>query len=121
VVEAAESSLRYNTTFSYRRNSASGCFLVQSGVGAVMVIIEDVPGEKSFQVVLVQSDDMIEEIPTIASDPALSNAVLPGTLDRGFYARHVHRTNRNGRFQPVLLVVIEEEELGRGLIRKSFS
>ena len=60
VVQAAESSVRNNTTPSYRTNSTALCFLVQSEVGAVIVIVADVAGKKSLQVVLVQSDDMVE-------------------------------------------------------------
>jgi hypothetical protein len=113
--------VRNNTTPNCRTNSAAWRFLVQSEVGAVIVIIADVLGEKSLQVVLVQSDDVVEEIPPTAFDPALGNAVLPRTLDGGSHARHVHGTNRSGNYQPVLLVMIEEEELGSGLIGKSFS
>jgi hypothetical protein len=60
VVQAAESRVRNNTTPSCRTNSTAWCFLVQSEVGAVIVIIADVVGKKSLQVALVQSDDMVK-------------------------------------------------------------
>jgi uncharacterized membrane protein len=60
VVQATESSVRNNTIPSCRTNSAARCFLIQSEVGAVLVIIADVLGKKSLQVVLVQSDHMVE-------------------------------------------------------------
>jgi hypothetical protein len=119
-MQATESSVRNNTTPSRRTNSASRCFLAQSEVGAVIVIIADVLGKQSLQVVLVQSNDMVEEVPPTASDPALCNAILPRALEGGLDARHVHGTNGRGNFQPELLVMIEKEELGGGLIWKSF-
>jgi hypothetical protein len=75
VMQAAESRVRNNTTPSCRADSATRCFLIQSEVGAVLVIIADVLGKKSLQVVLVQSDNVVEHIPAAASDPALGNPV----------------------------------------------
>ena len=60
MVQAAESRVRNNRTPSCRTNSTAWCFLVQSEVGAVIVIIADVLGEKPLEVALVQSDDMVE-------------------------------------------------------------
>ena len=60
VMQASESSVRNNTAPSGRTNSAARCFLAQSEVGAVIVIVADVAGKKSLQVVLVQSDDKAE-------------------------------------------------------------
>ncbi len=60
VMQAAESSVRNNRTPSGRTNSAARFFLALSEVGAVIVIVADVLGKKSLQVVLVQSDDMVE-------------------------------------------------------------
>ena len=60
MVQAAESRVRNNTTLRCRRSSAVRRFLVQSEVSAVLVIIAEVLGEKPLQVVLIQSDDMVE-------------------------------------------------------------
>jgi hypothetical protein len=90
-------------------------------VGAVVVVIANVIAKKSLQMGLVQSDDVVEDIAAAASDPALGNPVLPRAADRGLHALHVHGSNGSGNFQPVLLVVIKEEESGSGLIRESLS
>jgi hypothetical protein len=58
-MQAAESRVRNNTTPSCRADSATRCFLIQSEVGAVLVIIADVLGKKSLQMVLVQSDNVV--------------------------------------------------------------
>jgi len=86
-----------------------------------LVIIADVLGKKSLQMVLVQSDNMVEHIAAAASDPALGNAVLPRALEGSSHARHVHGSNSSGNLQPKLLVVIKEEESGSGLIREGLS
>jgi hypothetical protein len=85
-------------------------------MGAVVVVIANVIAKKSLQMVLVQSDDVGEHIAAAASDPALGNPVLPRAVDRGLQALRVHGTNGSRNFQPILLVVIKEEESGSGLI-----
>jgi hypothetical protein len=47
-------------------------------VGAVVVVIANVIVKKSLEMVLVQSDDVVEHIAAAASDPALGNAVGSG-------------------------------------------
>ena len=85
-------------------------------MGAIVVVIANVIAKKSLQMVLVQSDDVGEHIAAAASDPALGNPVLPRAVDRGLHALRVHGTNGSRNFQPILLVVIKEEESGSGLI-----
>ena len=85
------------------------------------MVITNVIAKKSLQMVLVQSDDVVEEIAAAASDPALGNPVLPRAVDRGLHASHVHGSNGSGHLQPVLLVVIKEEESGSGLIGKGLT
>ena len=80
------------------------------------MVIANVIAKESLQMVLVQSDNVVEHIAAAASDPALSNAVLPRAVDRGLHALRVHGTNGSRNFQPILLVVIKEEESGSGLI-----
>ena len=85
------------------------------------MVIANVVSKKSLQMALVESDDVVEQISTAASHPALSDSVLPGTLNGGPYTADRHRADRSGDFQSVLRVVIEEEELGSGLIGKCFA
>ena len=83
-----------------------------------MVIIADVLRKKSLQMVLVQSDNVVEHIAAAAFDPALGNAVLPRALEGGSHVRHVHGLNGSRNLEPVLLVVIKEKVPGSGLIRE---
>jgi hypothetical protein len=66
--------------------------------------------KKSLEMGLVQSDEVVEDIAAVASDPALGNAVLPWAVDRGLQARPVHGSECSGNFQAVLLVALKEEE-----------
>jgi hypothetical protein len=56
-----------------------------------------------------------------ASHPALGDSILPGTLNGGPHTGDLHRADRSGYFQSVLLVVIEKEELGNGVVRKGLA
>jgi hypothetical protein len=85
-------------------------------VGAVVAVIANVIAKKSLEMVLVQSDYVVEQIAAAASDPALGNPVLPRAVDRGLRTLPVHGWDGSRNFQPVLLVVIKEEEFGGGLI-----
>lgn len=84
------------------------------------MVVANVVSKKSLQMALVESDDVVEQIATAASHPALSDSVLPGTSNGGPHPGDRDRTDRSGDFQSVLRVVIEEEELGSGVIGKCF-
>src|SRR5271157_2774446 len=49
----------------------------------VFVVIPDVFFQQSSQVSLVQNDHMVKQLPTHTPNPALGDAVLPGTSKRG--------------------------------------
>ena len=68
----------------------------------------------------VQRDDVVEQVAAAASYPTLGDSVLPGALDRGLHASNSHGANGGGNFQPVFLVMIEEQELGSGLVGECF-
>ena len=76
---------------------------------AIVVIVANVIA-KSLQVLLVHSDDVIEQITTAAFHRALGHSVLPWTPDRGSHAGDPQRAKGSKYFQSVSLVVIEEQE-----------
>jgi hypothetical protein len=65
-------------------------------------------------------DDVIEHVAAAASYPTLGDSVLSWALDRGLHASNSHGANWGRNRQPVFLVVIEEQELGSGLIGECF-
>lgn len=60
---------------------AGGCALCQSEVRPVVMIVSDVLLHESFQMALVEHDDMVEEIAAASANPAFGHAVLPGTAN----------------------------------------
>jgi hypothetical protein len=87
----------------------------------VFVVIADIIEEDSFEVALVQGDDMVKQVTPAGTHPALGNAVLPGALQGGLNASDFHRLNGYGYVEPVLPIVIKYEKLGCGLEGKCFS
>src|SRR4029077_4297174 len=57
------------------------CGQSEAEMGAVVVIIRRVRGEKSLEVAPLQGDDVVEQIAPAAAYPAFRNTVLPGALD----------------------------------------
>ena len=66
-----------------RRNSTSGRVLPQSKMSPVFVVIADIVSQQPSQVSLVQNDHVVKQVPTHTPDPALGDAVLPGTSKSG--------------------------------------
>ena len=61
---------------------------------------------------------MMQQFAAAAVDPALGHTILPGTADRRPHRPEAHPANRDGNFGAVLCVVIEEQKLGCGFVRK---
>ena len=70
---------------------------------------------------LVQSNDVVEQIPSAAADPALSNTVLPRAPDGSLRGDDLHGSNRSWNFPSILRIVIKDEELGGRLIGEGLS
>ena len=49
---------------------------------AVFVVVADVFGEQPFQMTFIDRDDMVQQVPTATSHPALRDAVLPWAFKR---------------------------------------
>jgi hypothetical protein len=58
--------------------------------------------------VLVQSNDVVEHIPSAAADPALSNTVLPLALDGSLRGDDLHGSNQGWNFSITLSQVARE-------------
>ena len=50
---------------------------------SVVVVVTDVLLRQAFQMLLVQNDHMVKQVPAAATHPTLGNAVLPWTLEAG--------------------------------------
>ena len=121
MVQPTQASPRNHLTTTDRPGPIPRCCFTQPEVRAVVVVVREVIGEESFQVSLVQRNGLVEQFVSAASHPALRDSVLPGTLNRGLYAGDLHGSNRSRNVQPILCVVVKDEEFGRGLIGKGFA
>jgi|SRR5437899_2990882 len=81
MVESAYASPGDHLPAPYSVSPIPWCLLIQSEMGAVVVVITDVLGEKSLQMPLIQRNDLVEQFAPAASDPALRNTILPRALD----------------------------------------
>ena len=121
MVQPTQASPRDDLTRACRTSPARRCLLLKPEVRSVVMIIGHVFKEESLQMVLVQSNDVVEHIPSAAADPALSNTVLPRAPDGSLRGDDLHGSNRGWNFQSILCIVIKDEELGGRLIREGFS
>src|SRR5215469_10025967 len=71
----------------------------------VLVVIANVLEEKSLQLPFAHSNDMIQQLPPTAFDPALRHPVLPWTLERG-----LGRLNPEGSHGSENLVPVEDQK-----------
>ena len=60
MVQAAYASPGDHLPAPYSVSPTTWCLLIQSEMGAVVVIIREVIGEESFQMLLVQRNDLVE-------------------------------------------------------------
>ena len=113
--------MRKNATRGYGGSSAARRCLPESKVRAVLVVVADILGEESLQMVFIEHDDVIQQITTTAAYPAFCNSILPRTPDRSANTLDSHRPNRCRDLDSILGVPIENKKLRSGLIRKGFS
>ena len=77
---------------------------------AVIVVIANVVEEKSLQMPFVHSNDMIQQLPPTAFDPALRHPVLPWTLERGLDRLNPEGSHGSGNLHSVLPVPVEDQK-----------
>lgn len=88
MMQPAEPGHRYNLAASY---GIQPCFatgrrsLRQREMRSIFMVVADVLIHQSPQMTLVQHDDMIEQVPTAAADPALCNTILPRAPEAGSF------------------------------------
>jgi len=76
------------------------------------MVVANVVGEKSFQVKLIKSDDMISQVAPTTLDPSLRDAVLPRTPERGSNRPDIQRSNGCGNLDSVLAVTVKDKKPG---------
>jgi hypothetical protein len=77
VVKAADTREPYNSGLRRRRR------ISQLGVDALGVVVGDIVVQQAVQMLLVENDHVIQQLPTGAAHPALCCSILPWTFERG--------------------------------------
>jgi len=69
----------------------------------------------------VDGNHVVQQFATATSYPPFRDTILPRTANRGPYRRDTHGANGDLDFGAVLCVVIEEQKLDGGLVRKGLT
>src|SRR5271170_3641840 len=109
---------RNDVTRSHRASSAPRCFLPESKMRAVVVVVTNVFREQTSEVAFVRRDDVVQQITPAALDPSFRDSILPWTLERSPNTPDSHRPNRGRSFGPELRIAAEDEKPGSRLERK---
>ena len=81
MVQPAQSRLGPDVTGMHGASSAAGCFLPESPMCAIFVVVGNVFGQQPFQVTFIEGNDVVQEVAAATAHPALRNTVLPGTFE----------------------------------------
>ncbi len=63
--------------------SSLGRVFVERIMDTVLVIVTDVVANQPEQMIFIQDNHMVQQLPAAAPDPALRDAILPGTSKAG--------------------------------------
>jgi hypothetical protein len=83
--------------------------LVEPEMGAILMVVTYVFGQKPLQMPPISHDQVVQEVPPTASNPTLCDAVLPRTSERGPNWLTTHCFHRRNHIQPELRIAIENE------------
>src|SRR6516162_9994087 len=87
-----------------RSEFCTPALLAQSKVRAVFVMVGNVFRQQPFQVPLVESNYMVEQLAAAASHPTLGDAILPGTCERSAQGIDVQESNGCPDLCPVFCI-----------------
>ena len=82
MLRSAELLVRKDATTGYGANSAPWRSLPESQMRAVLVVVANLPRERSLQTAFVDCNDVVQEVTTATLDPRLRDAVLPRSFER---------------------------------------
>jgi hypothetical protein len=82
----------------------------------VLVIVGNILVYQAFQMLSIENDYMIEQIPPAATNPALSDAILPRTLKTGAHRLDTEAINGADDFLVKVGGSIEDRIFWRGIV-----
>ena len=108
MVQPADSLLSKDPTRSYRTNPAVRRPLLKSEMLSVLMMVMNVLRE-SLQMAFVQCNDVVQEVSSAASHPALRDAILPGRSEGSSLGNHPRGFHRGDHLEPELLIAIKDQ------------
>ena len=106
-----QSIIGKHPTRGYAASSATRRSLTQSKVRAVLVMVRDVLGKEPLQVLLVESNHMVEQLAAAAPHPTLGHTILPGTFERGPHSVYFQGSNGCRDLRPVFFIPVSKAAL----------
>jgi len=91
-------------------SSATGCFLLQSQMRSVLVVVAEVFRQESVQMSFIDCDHVVQQIPPTAFDPAFGHAILPRTFEGSSHRADARRANGNRNLQAILGVPVKNQK-----------
>src|SRR5215472_14214328 len=104
-----------------QRGRFSTCLFLESTVSAIVVVVIDVTSEQPLQMRFVDGNHVVQQFATATSYQPFRDTILPRTASRGPHHPDTHGANGDRNFGAVLCVVIEEQKLDGGLVRKGLT
>ena len=95
--------------------------LPESTVRAILMVIPDVAGKQPFEMRLVDGDHVIQQLAPTTADKPFGNPILPRATYHGPDGDQIHGASYHWNLGAVLGVMIEDEKLDGGLVRKCLS
>jgi hypothetical protein len=96
------------------------CLFCQAEVSPILVVIVDILGQKSLQMLFIDRDRVIEQIATTAFDPPFGYTILPGALERRSQRLDLQGSPRSRNLDSILAIAIEDQEWRSRLKRERF-
>jgi hypothetical protein len=78
-------------------------------MSSVFLIVADVIGKQPLQMLLVDCDYVIKQVPATALYPAFSNSILPRALVGGLNSADLHRPDGDWNFQAILGITVKDK------------
>ena len=77
MVQPADSLLSKDPTQSYRTSPAVWRPLLKSEMRSVLMMVKNILGKQSLQMAFIQRNNVVQQVSSAASHPALRDAILP--------------------------------------------
>src|SRR5260370_33188013 len=76
---------------------------------SVLMMVTNILGKQSLQMAFIQRNNVVHQVSSAASHPALRDAILPGRSEGSSLGNHPRGFHRGDHLQPELLIAIKDQ------------